>query len=83
MQVMETRKRVLGHEHPDTLTSMNNLAWTFWSLDRKKEAIQLMSEVVQYSEKRKGSDHPHTVQSIHVLQKWRDEKKAKRLLGWF
>ncbi|KAF2836644.1 hypothetical protein M501DRAFT_1018536 [Patellaria atrata CBS 101060] len=26
---METRKRVLGEEHPDTLTSMANLAFTF------------------------------------------------------
>jgi hypothetical protein len=26
VQVMETRKRVLGQEHPDTLTSMGNLA---------------------------------------------------------
>ena len=47
MQVMETRNRALGLEHPDTLTSMNNLACAFGSLDMKKEAIQLMSEVVQ------------------------------------
>jgi hypothetical protein len=26
VQVMETSLRVLGQEHPDTLTSMNNLA---------------------------------------------------------
>ena len=78
MQVMETRKRVLGLEHPDTLTSMNNLAWKFWSLDLKKEAIQLMSEVVQYRQKKIGSDHPNTVQSIHTLQEWQNEKEAKR-----
>jgi hypothetical protein len=29
MQVMETKKRVLGEEHPSTLTSMDNLASTF------------------------------------------------------
>jgi hypothetical protein len=29
VQVMETRKRVLGEEHPDTLISMNNLASTY------------------------------------------------------
>jgi hypothetical protein len=27
--VMETRKRILGIEHPDTLTSINNLASTY------------------------------------------------------
>ena len=29
VQVMETRKTVLGPEHPDTLTSMANLASTY------------------------------------------------------
>ena len=29
VQVMETRKRVLGEEHPETLASINNLASTF------------------------------------------------------
>jgi len=28
VQVMEIRKRVLGSEHPDMLTSINNLAFT-------------------------------------------------------
>jgi len=31
VQVIETRKRVLGEEHPDTLTSIGNLASTFWN----------------------------------------------------
>jgi Tetratricopeptide repeat len=26
-EVVEVTERVLGKEHPDTLTSMNNLAW--------------------------------------------------------
>jgi hypothetical protein len=29
MQVVEARKRVQGEEHPDTLTSVNNLALTY------------------------------------------------------
>jgi hypothetical protein len=28
VQVMETRTRALGSEHPDTLSNMNNLAFT-------------------------------------------------------
>ena len=51
-RVYAQNEKVLGLEHPDTLTSMANLAWTFWSLDLKKEAIQLMSKVVQYRQKR-------------------------------
>lgn len=44
-----------------------HLAWTFWSLGKKNEAIQLINEVVHYREKKIGSDYPHTVQSIQVL----------------
>ena len=38
VQVMETRKRVLGAEHPSTLTSMANLAFG------RKNGILLMEE---------------------------------------
>ena len=48
--VMETKKRVLGEEHPSTLTSMANLASTYRSQGRWKEAEQLD---VQVSEIRK------------------------------
>ena len=47
MQVMETRKRVLGQEHPDTLSSMANLAFTTKDQSRKEEAIEVMVECVQ------------------------------------
>jgi len=40
VQVVEKRKRVLGQEHPDTLTSMNNLAWTLKSQGRDDEALE-------------------------------------------
>ena len=39
--VMETMKRVLGDEHPDTLTSMANLEATFRSQGRRNEAEKL------------------------------------------
>lgn len=38
---METRKRVFGEEHPDTLTSMVNLALTYQNLGRWVEAEEL------------------------------------------
>jgi hypothetical protein len=34
VQVMETRKRILGQKHPSTLLSMANLASTFWNQGR-------------------------------------------------
>ena len=86
MQAMEARERVLGLEDPDTLNSMCSLACTHWSLGRRKEAIELMSEVVQFDEKKFGPDHPTTVESIRALQQWhqwQDRKKGKHSFSWF
>ena len=38
VQVMETRKRALGQEHPDSLTSMGNLASAFWNQVSRQKA---------------------------------------------
>lgn len=67
---METRKRVLGFDHPDTLTSMANLAFVFWGLGFRGQAIQLMIEVVERRREEIGADHPDTLQSICTLHKW-------------
>ena len=70
VQVMETRKRVLGMEHPSTLASMNNLAFTRKGQDRDKEAITLMKECVQLRERVLGPDHHLTSSSRLVLNRW-------------
>jgi hypothetical protein len=41
VQVMQIRKRVLGDEHPDTWTTMANLATTYWNQGRWAEAEEL------------------------------------------
>lgn len=46
---METRKRVLGPEHPSTLTSMNDLAWMWKVQGRKNEALDLITACVRLS----------------------------------
>ena len=38
VEAMETLKTKLGAGHPDTLTSMNNLAFTWKSMGRLKDA---------------------------------------------
>jgi hypothetical protein len=56
---METSLRVLGQEHPDTLTSMNNLAWTLKSQGRNDEALELITKCVQLSTQKLGANHPN------------------------
>ncbi|XTI82841.1 hypothetical protein V2W45_1226975, partial [Cenococcum geophilum] len=42
VQVKDTSLRVLGAEHPDTLTSINNLAFTFKAQGLNKEVTSLI-----------------------------------------
>jgi len=44
---MEMSKRVLGEEHPHTLTSMANLAFTWKGYGRHTDALKVIEECVQ------------------------------------
>ena len=47
--VMEKRKHLLGEEHPDTLTTMGNLASTYRNQGKLKEAEALEVVVMEKS----------------------------------
>ena len=64
---METRKRVLGVDHPSTLTSIANLASTYWNQGRWTEAEQLEVQVMETRKRVLGIDHPDTLISIANL----------------
>ncbi|KAJ2892346.1 kinesin light chain [Zalerion maritima] len=78
VQVMETRKRVLGAEHPDRLTSMSNLAFTWHSLDRTEEAISLMDECVRGRTSRLGLGHSLVVSPMSAVASWHTERLSRR-----
>ncbi|KAL2859126.1 tetratricopeptide repeat protein, partial [Aspergillus lucknowensis] len=61
VRVMETRKHVLGPEHPDTLTSMANLASTYWNQGQWKEAEELEVQVMETRKHVLGPEHPDTL----------------------
>ncbi|KAK9384145.1 hypothetical protein V1515DRAFT_576687 [Lipomyces mesembrius] len=67
VQVMEFRKTVLGEEHPDTLTSMNNLADLFHSQGKYEAAEPLYKETLRLSKKVLGEEHPDTLTSMNNL----------------
>lgn len=70
---MEMRKRVLGSEHPFTLTSMATLAITWERKDRDSEATKPREEYVQLRTRVLGIDHPDTIYSSKVLIGWETE----------
>ena len=67
---METTKRVMGEEHPETLICMYNLAHTWKSLGRVTEASQLMEKCLELRTQKLGPDHPFTIASQEALLRW-------------
>ncbi|MFJ5646320.1 tetratricopeptide repeat protein [Streptomyces sp. NPDC093223] len=51
-------ERLLGAEHPDTLTARGNLASSYWLEGRTAEAIELLERVVADRERLGGKEHP-------------------------
>jgi tetratricopeptide (TPR) repeat protein len=62
-QSLETRRNMLGEEHPDLLTSMNNLAGTYSRQGRPVEAEELCLKVIVKRMKVLGEGHPDTLTS--------------------
>jgi hypothetical protein len=96
VQVMQMRKRVLGDEHPDTLTSISNLALTYKSQGRWKEAEELQVQEMQITKRVLGDEHPSTLTSMSNLAltyksqgRWKEAEElqvqemqiTKRVLG--
>ena len=59
--------KILGPDHPDTLTSRNNLAGAYESAGRLDEAITLYEEVLADRVRLLGDDHPQTLTSRNNL----------------
>ena len=60
VEALAGRRAELGNEHPDTLTSINNLASLLQNTDREDEAAALLFEAADTAKKVLGPDHPHT-----------------------
>ncbi|PLB41714.1 violaceus kinesin [Aspergillus candidus] len=67
LQVLQLRKQVLGPEHPETLTSMSNLAIIYQHQGQWKKAEELEIQVLQLRKQVLGPEHPHTLASMSNL----------------
>ena len=65
--LLADQERVLGPDHPDTLTSQNNLAAAYRAAGRAAEAIALHERTLADRERVLGPDHPDTLQSRNNL----------------
>jgi tetratricopeptide (TPR) repeat protein len=64
---LEVREKVLGHEHPSTLASMNNLAGVLDSQGKYEEAEAMHRQTLATKEKVLGREHPSTLTSMNNL----------------
>ena len=62
-----TRRHILGDKHPDTLTSINNMAALMKSQGKLAEAEPLVSEALAGFREILGNKHPNTLVSINNL----------------
>jgi tetratricopeptide (TPR) repeat protein len=67
VQVMQTNKRALGDEHPDTLSSMANLAATYRKQGHWGKAEELEVQVMQTFKRVLGDEHLDTLTSMGNL----------------
>jgi hypothetical protein len=61
------RERVLGPDHPDTLTARNNLAVAHQTAGQAAEAIPLHQQTLAARERVRGRDHPDTLTARNNL----------------
>jgi tetratricopeptide (TPR) repeat protein len=66
-EVAAARERILGPDHPDTLTSRNNLAIGYRAAGRTAEAIEMDEQTLATFERILGPDHPDTLTSRNNL----------------
>ncbi|MEL7036262.1 MAG: tetratricopeptide repeat-containing protein, partial [Cyanobacteria bacterium J06592_8] len=66
-RVLEMIKKLLGPEHPDVATSLNNLALLYSSQGRYEEAEPLYQQALEMYKKLLGPEHPNVALSLNNL----------------
>jgi tetratricopeptide (TPR) repeat protein len=67
LEVTEIRQRVLGVEHPNTLTSVSNLALVLRIQGKYEAAEEMNRRALEGREKVLGNEHPFTLTSVSNL----------------
>ena len=90
-RALDSREKMLGKEHPDTLTSVSNLASVLQDQGKYEEAEEMNRRALDSREKVLGKEHPDTLTSayclaylLHQQQKYRMAKPfyERALVGY-
>ena len=63
----EETAKMLGEEHPDTLTALNNLAYSFDAVGNRQVALELHEKCYEARVRVLGEEHPDTLGSLSNL----------------
>ena len=75
---LESKEKLLGFEHPDTLLNVNNLAAVLWAQGKYEAAEEMNRRALKSREKLLGFEHPLTLDSVNNLAVvLRDQGKHK------
>ncbi len=66
-KALEIRRRALGDDDPDTLTSIDNMGVVLQAQGRLSEAERYYGEALDGRRRVLGDDHPHTLDSINNM----------------
>ncbi|MGW2553558.1 tetratricopeptide repeat protein, partial [Streptomyces sp. NPDC001635] len=66
-QLLDAQSRLLGPDHPDTLTSRNNVAAALQGMGEYAQAVDLHRRTLEDRTRILGPDHPHTLTSRNNL----------------
>jgi CHAT domain-containing protein/Flp pilus assembly protein TadD len=66
-KAVELAKRVYGPEHPNTATSLNDLATLYWAMGEYAKAEPLFQEALRIRQKVLGPEHPDMAANLNDL----------------
>jgi hypothetical protein len=76
VRVLESRLRVQGEEHPETLSTAAWLAETYWRQGRTEEAEVLFSKTGEAMSRVLGEEHAETLLAMASLAKIRNARST-------
>ena len=71
MKVYELRCKVFGEKHPATLTTLNNISYTYEQLGEYEKALEIEERVYESRKEVLGEDHPQTIKAKEKVERLR------------
>ena len=77
-QCLEKRRQMLGDDHPETLSSISNLANCYWNMGKYNKALPLLELCLERRKQVLGCSHQDTQTSESNLILFRQEASNRK-----